>query len=130
MSRTTTIIAGLAAVAAMSCWPRAASETTPAERAGDPPGMTVHVTSHNSSALLLFMDAGAGDERIGDIRGFGGTAFAIPWRALTGAKRIRLAASDGHGGPLIPSGWVEVRPGGKVRWTLEPNLIFSSVSAD
>jgi hypothetical protein len=124
-------LAALAAAAPAACGPRpsAGSAADPAAPDGDASAVTVVVVSHNPHPVELLLEGGARPERLGTLRGQGRTTFAIPWRALAGGKQLHLAAREIGGGRTVSSS-VEVAPGGRVAWTLESTLPFSSLSAD
>jgi hypothetical protein len=125
-------LAGLAALAApaTACGPRpAAGSAGAAAQDDDASAVTLQVVSHNARAVELSLDSGSGERRLGVVRGQGRTTFSIPWREVAGGKRLRLSARALGGGPAVSSA-VEVTPGGRVAWTLESNLTFSSATAD
>jgi len=124
-------LVGFMALAAPACGPRPPAESAqPAAQQEDAAPVTVQVMNNNIHPVELYLDTGAGQKRISAVRGLGRSTFEIPWRAMTGSKSIRLAAREvGGGGRVVPSGSVDVAPGGKVAWTVEANLVFSTVSA-
>jgi hypothetical protein len=117
-------IAALAAPAACahrSAPPPAATD----EAAADPAStMTVQVISHSPRPVELYIDAGTGRPlRVLDPHGV--AAFRIPRRSLAGSRRMRLVARQAGGGESRT--FVQFVPGGRVVWTIEANLFFSSV---
>ncbi len=134
MSRIVTSLAlvGLAALAA----PAACAHRSPAESAGsdirmdEASAVIVQVVSHNPHAVELYLEAGPGRQRLGVLGANGRRAIEVQWHSLAGSKRVRLTARQVGSGREVSSGSMPVAPGGKVVWTLEPNLAFSSASVD
>lgn len=86
--------------------------------------MTVQVVSHNPGPVELYIDAGFGRP----LRVLGPhqvAAFRIPLHSLSGSRRMRLVARQADGRQSRT--FVPFVPGGRVVWTIEANLFFSSV---
>jgi hypothetical protein len=134
MSRIIRVSLALLLVGTAACAGQAESETTtPATNEAATTGasdVTLQIISHHTYPVAVAVETGADREEIAVLGPHEVAAFKVPLRWLGGSKYLRLYARRSGSIRDAQRTTVEIKPGSKVHWTLDPNLAFSEATVD
>ena len=96
---------------------------------GGTAGVSVQVISHNMRDVVVYMYVGQSRRRLGLAGGNETTMFKVPWsQVATANSRVQLVADQMGDQTETVSDDLQLTPGNKVVWTLEPHLDRSSIA--
>lgn len=134
MSRIIAISFALLLVGTAACAGQAQPETTtPAASeaaADDASDVRLQIISRHTYPVAVAVETGADREEIAVLGPHEVAAFRVPLRLLGGSKYLRLYARRAGSVRAAARTTVEVKPGSKVHWTIDPNLAFSEATVD
>jgi hypothetical protein len=91
-------------------------------------GVLFQVVSHEFNDVVIYLHTGGARQRLGTATGHGTSDFEVPWRRVASSSRVRLLAYSIGTGRWASSGALQLRPGSKVQWTLQPGLSGNSLA--
>jgi hypothetical protein len=91
-------------------------------------GVLFQVVSHEFNDVAIYLHTGGARLRLGTATGHGTSDFEVPWRRVASSGRVRLRAYSIGTGRWASSGALQLRPGSKVLWTLQPGLSGNSLA--
>ena len=115
----------LMALTVLGCRKRDA-ETRPAPDPNTP--VPVEIESHFMGDVTIYLVRGSMRQRLGMVTGLGTAEFTFPWRWLSNSGTSRLMAYPIAGARAQLSEPLIVQPGQWIKWTLEADLIRSSMA--
>lgn len=121
--RTRLILIVAAAVVSAACWHHRPS----ADSAPDTPA-TLHVDNHNYENVDIQVSYRGLRSHLGSVNASGTTDIVFPKYLLSDLGEVQLIAHAIGTPSTIETAVIVLKPGTKVRWTLETDLSRSSVS--
>jgi hypothetical protein len=105
-----------------ACVPRAAAPDLPA-----PSGVTLDVESHSWNDIAVYAVSEGVRTRLGTVTAMRAASFGIPSRLVTPGSVVRLVAEPIGSVGAVATEALALKPGHRIRWTLERDLALSSV---
>jgi len=94
----------------------------------DDSAVSVQVINHDFNDVVVYLNASGRRHRLGTATGKKTSSFSIPWRRLEGDRDVHLLADPISSEQALTSDSLQVTPGQSVVWTLQPQLVGSSIS--
>jgi hypothetical protein len=125
LSRLTSLalVAFLSAPAACARGPQSGSlsDDVAAEEDGES-DVTFQVVSHNPRDVVIYLLLGSSRQRLGMASGNSTTVFTMKWGRLANASDIHLRGEQMGNGEVVQTDRLQLKPGGRVLWTLQAEL--------
>ena len=133
MSRLTSLalVAVLSAPAACARGPQSGSLTDDvvAEEEGET-DVTFQIVSHNPRDVVIYLFLGSSRQRLGMASGNSTTTFTMKWSRLANASVIHLRGEQMGNSDQVVTDALQLKPGGRVLWTLQADLDQSIEAVD
>jgi len=117
------VLTALAALAA--CASQSGSGSLVDDVATDESGasdVNVQIVSHNPRDVVIYIFLGTSRQRLGLAGGNSTTNFRLPWHQVQGASVAHLLAEQMGDSDRVESDLLQLKPGGRVVWTVEADL--------
>jgi hypothetical protein len=92
------------------------------EQPGRDAPVSIEVTNHNWSDVVIYLDRGNLSERLGMVTSQNTAFFTVPFLHLGPTGTARLRADPVGNMQSFSSEFLQVQPGQTIRWTLENDI--------
>jgi hypothetical protein len=84
--------------------------------------VTFEIVSHNPRDVVIYLLLGSSRQRLGMASGNSTTTFTMKWSRLANASVIHLRGEQMGNNEQVVSDALQLKPGGRVLWTLQAEL--------
>lgn len=124
MSRLTSLalVAFLSAPAACARGPQSGSLSDEVAEEEGESDVTFQIVSHNPRDVVIYLLLGRSRQRLGLASGYSTTTFTMKWSRLANASDIHLRGEQMGNSEQVDTDPLQLKPGGRVLWTLQAEL--------